>query len=85
MLVAGIETSCDDTSFAIVEDGYKILTNIISSQTVHEPYGGVVPELASREHIKNISYVFWPTGSIFVTLTIKRAIMIPVQMNTLKL
>ena len=58
MLVIGIETSCDDTSFAVVEDGYKIRANIISSQTIHSKYGGVVPELASREHIKNISYVF---------------------------
>ncbi len=58
MIVIGIETSCDDTSFAVVEDGYKIRANIVSSQAIHSKYGGVVPELASREHIKNISYVF---------------------------
>lgn len=57
MLVLGIETSCDDTSASVVKDGTKILSNVISSQEVHAPYGGVVPELASREHIKNISWV----------------------------
>ncbi|HDS09684.1 MAG TPA: tRNA (adenosine(37)-N6)-threonylcarbamoyltransferase complex transferase subunit TsaD [Firmicutes bacterium] len=58
MIVFGIETSCDDTSFAVVENGVKILSNIISSQEIHKEYGGVVPELASREHIRNILYVY---------------------------
>ncbi len=58
MIVLGFETSCDDTSFAVVEDGQKILSNVISSQEIHSEYGGVVPELASREHIKNILYVY---------------------------
>ena len=48
-----IESSCDETSAAICRDG-KILSNIIVNQTVHEKYGGVVPELASRAHLKNI-------------------------------
>ncbi len=51
--ILAIESSCDDTSVAICEDG-KILSNIIANQSVHEKYGGVVPELASRAHIQNI-------------------------------
>jgi N6-L-threonylcarbamoyladenine synthase len=53
MLVLGIETSCDETAVAIVKDGKKICANIISSQLkVHLPFGGVVPELASRAHLE---------------------------------
>src|SRR5688572_20400433 len=48
-----IESSCDETSAAVCRDG-KILSNIIANQTMHEQYGGVVPELASRAHIQNI-------------------------------
>ena len=51
--ILGIETSCDETSASICIDG-KILSNIIANQSVHEKYGGVVPELASRAHIQNI-------------------------------
>jgi N6-L-threonylcarbamoyladenine synthase len=55
MLVLGVETSCDDTAAAVLQDGRAILANVVSSQDqVHGPYGGVVPELASRQHIKNI-------------------------------
>ena len=55
MLVLGVETSCDDTAAAVLQDGQAILANIVSSQDeVHGPYGGVVPELASRQHIKNV-------------------------------
>jgi N6-L-threonylcarbamoyladenine synthase len=54
MLVLGIETSCDETAAAVVQDRRKILSNVILSQNVHEIYGGVVPELASREHLKTI-------------------------------
>jgi len=54
MLVLGIETSCDETAVAIIEDGQKILSNVVFSQWVHKRYWGVVPELASREHIKTI-------------------------------
>jgi N6-L-threonylcarbamoyladenine synthase len=50
-----IETSCDETSAAVVEDGRHILSNVVSSQiALHAPYGGVVPELASRHHLENI-------------------------------
>ena len=56
MIVLGIESSCDETSASIVRD-YKILSNITISQEIHSNFGGVVPEIASREHQKNISYV----------------------------
>lgn len=52
-IVLGIESSCDDTSAAVVADGV-VLSNVIASQKVHEAYGGVVPELASRAHQQNI-------------------------------
>lgn len=55
LLILAIESSCDDTGVAVVEDGRKILSNLVSSQIeVHRKYGGVVPELASRKHVENI-------------------------------
>ena len=55
MNILGIETSCDETASAVVSDGSLILSSIVSSQiSVHYPYGGVVPELASRKHIEAI-------------------------------
>lgn len=51
--ILGIESSCDDTSAAVIQDGF-LLSNVTASQAVHEAYGGVVPELASRAHEKNI-------------------------------
>jgi N6-L-threonylcarbamoyladenine synthase len=57
MLILGIDTSCDDTSSAVLRDGSALLSNIVSSQTsIHAKYGGIVPELASRKHIEMI----WP-------------------------
>lgn len=53
VVILGIESSCDDTSAAVVRDGI-LLSNVIASQSVHEEYGGVVPELASRAHQQNI-------------------------------
>lgn len=53
MTILGIESSCDDTSAAVIRDGL-LLSNVIASQSVHEEYGGVVPELASRAHQQNI-------------------------------
>lgn len=54
-LILGIETSCDETAAAVVRRGREILSNAVASQIpVHSPYGGVVPELASREHLRNI-------------------------------
>ena len=52
-IILGIESSCDDTSAAVIKDGW-LLSNVIASQDVHKAYGGVVPELASRDHERNI-------------------------------
>ena len=58
MLVLGIETSCDETAAAVLQDGNKLLANIIFDQIhIHEKYGGVVPELAGRSHIERIHHV----------------------------
>src|SRR5215510_11539023 len=58
MLVLGIESSCDETAAAVVEDGRQIRSNVIASQVdTHAPFGGVVPELASREHLDRINQV----------------------------
>ncbi|MCI0547497.1 MAG: tRNA (adenosine(37)-N6)-threonylcarbamoyltransferase complex transferase subunit TsaD [Candidatus Rokubacteria bacterium] len=55
MIVLGIETSCDETAAAVLADGRKILGNVVASQdAIHAPYGGVVPELASRRHLETI-------------------------------
>lgn len=58
MRICAIETSCDETAVAIIEDGRKVLSNIVSSQiNTHAAFGGVIPEVASRIHIENISVV----------------------------
>ncbi len=55
MIVLGIESSCDETAAAVVRDGHQALSSVVASQVaVHHPYGGVVPELASRKHIEAI-------------------------------
>ena len=55
IIVLGIETSCDETAASIVKNGREVLSNIINSQiNIHEKYGGVVPEIASRKHIESI-------------------------------
>lgn len=57
-LILGIESSCDETAAAVVADGYEVLGNVVSSQIAkHAPFGGVVPELAAREHLENIQHV----------------------------
>ena len=57
-IVLGIETSCDETSAAIVKNGREVLSNVINTQIpIHEKFGGVVPEIASRKHIEAISIV----------------------------
>ena len=53
-LILGIESSCDETSASVVADGRTVLSNVVASQLIHANYGGVVPELASREHLRNI-------------------------------
>lgn len=58
MRILGIESSCDETSAAVVEDGRRVISNVVWSQIkIHEPYGGVVPELASRNHLRYITPV----------------------------
>ncbi|MCF7792424.1 MAG: tRNA (adenosine(37)-N6)-threonylcarbamoyltransferase complex transferase subunit TsaD [Candidatus Cloacimonetes bacterium] len=52
--ILAFETSCDDTSVAVIDSDYHVHSNVISSQTTHEDFGGVVPELASRLHLKNV-------------------------------
>ena len=52
-IILGIESSCDDTSAAVLKDGW-LLSNVLASQDVHKCYGGVIPELASRAHQQNI-------------------------------
>ncbi|PIW01525.1 MAG: tRNA (adenosine(37)-N6)-threonylcarbamoyltransferase complex transferase subunit TsaD, partial [Deltaproteobacteria bacterium CG17_big_fil_post_rev_8_21_14_2_50_51_6] len=58
MIVLGIDSSCDDTAAAVVADGRTTLSSVVHSQIpLHRPHGGVVPELASREHLRNIGPV----------------------------
>ena len=58
MKILAIESSCDETAAAVVEDGTKVLSNVINTQIeLHKVYGGVVPEIASRKHIENVSDV----------------------------
>lgn len=54
MLVLGVETSCDDTAAAVLRDEREVLSNVVASQLTHREYGGVVPELASRQHLKHM-------------------------------
>ena len=56
MLILGIESSCDDTSVSVLRDG-KVLSLAVNTQTIHSEYGGVIPEMASRAHMKNIPAV----------------------------
>ena len=62
MIILAIESSCDETAMAIVEDGRKVISNTVYTQiAIHTQYGGVVPEVASREHIKKVTYVLEST------------------------
>ena len=57
-LILGIESSCDETAAAVVRSGEEMLSSVVASQfTAHKPYGGVVPELAAREHLRAIAPV----------------------------
>lgn len=59
ILILGIESSCDETSISVVKNGREVLSNVTNSQIdIHKIYGGVVPEIASRNHIINIDYVY---------------------------
>ncbi len=58
MICLGIESSCDETAVAIIQDGRKVLANVVSTQIpIHKKFGGVVPEIASRKHLTNIAFV----------------------------
>lgn len=58
MIILAIESSCDETAMAIVEDGRRVIANTVYTQiAIHTKYGGVIPEVASREHIKKVTYV----------------------------
>ena len=74
IIILGIESSCDDTSAAVIRNGI-LLSNVIASQSVHEEYGGVVPELASRAHQQNIVPV--------VDTAIKRAGIAPADLSAI--
>lgn len=59
MLILAVETSCDETSAAVVKDGTTILSNVVSSQIdTHKKFGGVVPEIASRKHVESVTRIF---------------------------
>ncbi len=61
-LILAIETSCDETAAAVIEDGHRIRSNVVASQIeLHRPYGGVFPEIASRQHVLDIVPVIDPT------------------------
>ena len=58
MKILGIESSCDETAAAVVEDGFRVLSSVVNSQIdIHAQYGGVVPEIAARSHIEVINPV----------------------------
>ena len=58
MKILGIETSCDETAAAVVNDSRNILSNVVRSQLEeHAPYGGIVPEIAARAHISTLDYI----------------------------
>jgi N6-L-threonylcarbamoyladenine synthase len=67
MRILGLETSCDETSVALIEDGKQIIANAIYTQSIHSLYGGVVPEIASRAHIQKIDRLCQATLSEYHT------------------
>ncbi len=75
-LTLGIETSCDETSVAVVEDGRKVLSNVIHSQVdLHNEFGGVIPELAARDHLERLPNL--------LDLALERAAVQPSDLNLL--
>ena len=75
IVVLGIESSCDETSVAVVKNGREVLSNIIDTQIkIHEKYGGVVPEIASRNHIEAISRVAKTVGALLVGVSYGRGL-----------
>src|SRR5437899_931571 len=57
MRILGIETSCDETAVAVVDDGRRIVSNIVASQLAHQDTGGIVPEVAAREHLRALDAI----------------------------
>jgi len=75
-LTLGIETSCDETSVAVVEDGRTIRSNVIHSQVdLHREFGGVVPELAARDHLERLPHL--------LDLALERAAVAPADLDLL--
>ena len=73
MNILGIETSCDETAAAVVKDGREVLSNVVYTQIpLHQPYGGVVPEIASRAHIEKISQVVGEAIAQFRTASVRQ-------------
>ena len=73
MNILGIETSCDETAAAVVKDGREVLSNVVYTQIpLHQPYGGVVPEIASRAHIEKISQVVGEAIAQFQTASVRQ-------------
>ena len=73
MTILAVESSCDETAVAVIRDGKDILANVVSSQIrIHQKFGGVVPEVASRQHITYINALMQPwkrQGCLFRRLT----------------
>jgi len=57
MRILAIETSCDETGVAVVDDGRKIISNVVASQLAHQETGGIVPEVAAREHLRTLDAI----------------------------
>ena len=68
MIILGIESSCDETAVSICKNG-KILSNVVSSQEIHNNFGGVVPEVASREHDRLLNHLLIKSINISCSLT----------------
>ena len=87
ILTLGIESSCDETSAAVLRGGRTVLSNVISTQIpIHQKFGGVVPEIASRKHIVNIMPVMGKRAALFyLTRGSVETIWIPVAIFTFAL
>ena len=68
MRILGIETSCDETAAAVVDDGRDVLSNVVASQAVHAEFGGVVPEIAAKHNLTN-THANWSEAFSFTRVT----------------
>ena len=86
MLVLGLDTSCDETAAAVLADGRVLLSNVVASQLIHAEFGGVVPEYASRAHmrtivpivIRNAGELMWRSAATIHAGTVQIAVLPPV-------